>query len=508
MVQVSVLMTFLYIGYKWLLSGRTFHAFNRTILLIIIAAAWLIPAFIPMLKPRPIIDTEAGLPIMISATDSPSQTTTSSPLLNWQLLLIAAYITGVTVSIAFTLRGAWRIYRIYATGLREYEHKYIKIINCHAPGPFSWGKYIFLRPADCNEDMPLVIRHELSHLTHRHWIDLILTQLNIILQWYSPAAYLIMHEIKCVHEFQADQDVAIHDPRSYQLMLLKKTVGTSFPTFANSLNHSQIKLRITMMLKHNSSAVERLAALALPAMATIGIFTISMPSVAHTLNDLENATTGIFGNKSNNSSASGQDESVEAHEITAISQESASHDEDNPPLTTSSPLFTPQTDEERTHLNDKMQSLTIFVNGELFTGDLNDIDPATIKDMKVIKNDPQYPNGTILINLKDESEYTAIAVEKIAEFKGGNAALLNFLSQNIVVPQDVPLDKAKRVIVQFTIGIDGNVTNARVLRRADSRLDNEALRVVSLTSGMWIPAENNGQPISSKFVLPFNFKKN
>ena len=44
----------------------------------------------------------------------------------------------------------------------------------------------------------------------------------------------------------------------YQLLLVKKAVGSSLYTLANSFNHSKIKKRITMMLKKKSNNWARL----------------------------------------------------------------------------------------------------------------------------------------------------------------------------------------------------------------------------------------------------------
>ena len=43
MIEVAVIMSVLYLGYKWMLASATFHSFNRIILAGIYAASFLIP---------------------------------------------------------------------------------------------------------------------------------------------------------------------------------------------------------------------------------------------------------------------------------------------------------------------------------------------------------------------------------------------------------------------------------------------------------------------------------
>jgi TonB family protein len=151
-----------------------------------------------------------------------------------------------------------------------------------------------------------------------------------------------------------------------------------------------------------------------------------------------------------------------------------------------------------------------FVDDKLFTGSILDISPEDIVTMNIVKNDPAYPQGKIMIYTKQGGkapEKAVAAAEKIAEYKGGMQALLKFMNDNIKYPKDVQLEKTERVIVQFEICPDGSVRNARIMKGSSSpECDAEALRIVNLSSGNWIPAENDGKPVASKFTIPISFK--
>ena len=122
-------------------------------------------------------------------------------------------------------------------------------------------------------------------------------------------------------------------------------------------------------------------------------------------------------------------------------------------------------------------------------------------------------------------------VEEIAQFPGGDKACLAFLQKHIQIPKLLTeYGLGARVIVSFIIAIDGNISNAKVLkvmftdkekekmqnltedeqteirRLAEELLKTEALRVTSLMP-CWKPARLNGKEVKSRYNLPIMFKQ-
>ena len=89
-------------------------------------------------------------------------------------------------------------------------------------------------------------------------------------------------------------------------------------------------------------------------------------------------------------------------------------------------------------------------------------------------------------------------------FKGGQSALYTFLSQKIVYPEYSRQNYISGTIkVSFGLDKNGNVINAKVSEGLGIDLDDEALRVIKLTSGKWImPAKYN--PVT--IIVPIRFK--
>lgn len=97
-------------------------------------------------------------------------------------------------------------------------------------------------------------------------------------------------------------------------------------------------------------------------------------------------------------------------------------------------------------------------------------------------------------------------VEKVASFPGGNAKLMEFLRKELVYPQ-IAIDNnvQGRVFVQFVVNKDGSIQDVKVTRGVDPILDEEAIRVVKKMP-KWVPAEQRGKTVRSRFTLPVMFK--
>lgn len=122
-------------------------------------------------------------------------------------------------------------------------------------------------------------------------------------------------------------------------------------------------------------------------------------------------------------------------------------------------------------------------------------------------------------------------VEEPAQYPGGQAALMQYLAQNIRYPKISAENGVQgRVLVQFVIEKDGSLSNFKVVKDAKpvsdgitvnaqdttaegndipkeayGALNIEALRVLR---GMpnWIPAKQRGQTVRMKYTLPITFR--
>lgn len=103
-------------------------------------------------------------------------------------------------------------------------------------------------------------------------------------------------------------------------------------------------------------------------------------------------------------------------------------------------------------------------------------------------------------------EKNRIKVEKMPEYNGD---LWGYINSNLKYPKSaVENGISGNVIVMFTVTRNGDVIDCNVKRRLGGGLDEEAIRVVQLTSGKWKPGTSDGLPVDVKYELRIGFKLN
>lgn len=123
---------------------------------------------------------------------------------------------------------------------------------------------------------------------------------------------------------------------------------------------------------------------------------------------------------------------------------------------------------------------------------------AVVEQVQVVEPVPEVK--------KDEPEKIFVAVEQPAEFPGGQAAMMKWLSNNIRYPESAQQNGISgRVVVKFVVEKDGSIGSPTIVKGVDRDLDQEALRVVKRMP-KWQPGKNNGQPVRSYFNLPVTFR--
>jgi hypothetical protein len=214
--------------------------------------------------------------------------TDSSENLPVGTIIFSIYIIGLAVNLIIVSRSVYSMANVIRRGRKQSHMNYTLVLVPEDIIPFSWGKYIVLSESDYKNNPDEIITHEMAHARHYHSVDIIMMELVVLFQWFNPAVWLLKRELKDVHEYQADISVLKSgvDATKYQLLLVKKAVGASSYTLANSFNHSKIKKRITMMLKVRSNRWARLKLLLMLPLATLTAFAFARPEVNEPLGSL------------------------------------------------------------------------------------------------------------------------------------------------------------------------------------------------------------------------------
>ena len=99
-------------------------------------------------------------------------------------------------------------------------------------------------------------------------------------------------------------------------------------------------------------------------------------------------------------------------------------------------------------------------------------------------------------------------VEVKPMFQGADASeFANWVYDCLEYPESAIIDGLTgRVTVRFLIQKDGSVTDIKVLRGVNEALDNEVIRVVSM-SPKWTPGKQDGRVVAVNYVLPVIFNQ-
>lgn len=107
-----------------------------------------------------------------------------------------------------------------------------------------------------------------------------------------------------------------------------------------------------------------------------------------------------------------------------------------------------------------------------------------------------------------EEEIPFVVVEEMPYFPGGDGALLQYISENVVYPEEAYMRNIQgRVIVRFCITPHGGISQVSVIKSVDPNLDAEAMRVVS-TLPRFEPGKQGGRPVPVWYMVPITFTVN
>ena len=466
--------------------------------------------------------------------------------------------------------------------------------------PFSIFRYIVMSVKDYESCRQYILTHEQEHIRLGHTYDLLLLQGMKTLMWFNPFIWFLSRDLKAVHEYEADQAVINQgiDAKSYQQLLVMKVVGNRLQPFTNNLNHGSLKKRIVMMYQKPSNRWLMLKALCAIPVAALTINTFATPIETDPVEDmvktLETTNVPAFNEVKEALPSPKTAEEASEEKPFAITTDSNNID-DNPLILINGhevkiPADIKTIDGETLgkmlHINkEDIASVTVLKNGaataiygEKAKNGVISIETkafqAQPKDTVVVKNEvsdvlnissavnidelmeklpgaEKHEDGSITINGKvvkkillqgqevyddDDDDPVFEVTEEPAQYPGGQAALMQYLAQNIRYPKISAENGVQgRVLVQFVVEKDGSLSNFAVVKKsgdtitknaqsgitvnalgsateeskvpqeAFDALNAEAVRVLR-EMPKWIPAKQRGQEVRMRYTLPITFR--
>ena len=497
--QSALCLAALYLIYKVAMSHETLHVFNRVVLLGSVVLSALLPLCrVKIVKEYDVVPTVKTIEIDDTVVMESVPELGVDYMSLFKDIAVAVFAIGFIFMLLRLLVSTYSVWRLIHSGERSViEDDVTLTVVDKLSSPFSWFGHIVASKEDMREYRDMIISHELAHIRLRHSWDVLFADLALCLWWFNPAMWLLRREMQSLHEYQADEAVISNgvDAKNYQMLLIKRAVGARLHSVANCLNHSNLKNRITMMCKKNSS---RWAAT--KALLVLPVVAISLSAFATTVyvpREVQNKVTENFANE---------------------------------------------------QIEKKPKPIHIVSGKVIPIEDVNKIDANTFSSVVVYKSykdefskygitEEQAKNGVVVIELKKEGEVNAaqsetksadikvvgystrakdsaqqqqdlpfIKVEKMPTFQGGDLnAFRNWMQAQIQYPaQAAAKNISGRVIFEFVVERDGTTSSFNVLKSPDALLSAEVERVFK-NSPKWEAGTQMGEKVRVKYTVPIVF---
>ena len=160
-------------------------------------------------------------------------------------IISLVYIIGVVISFVKIIFNIYKIRKIKMGKKQEIIDGFKVIYTSENHIPFSFFNNIFI-PDNTN---PLILKHEMSHVKHRHSLDIILMEIMISFQWFNPFIYKMKKELQGLHEYIADNETIENetDKSNYMMLLLQQCTADDYNAIANNFSFLLTKKRIVMI---------------------------------------------------------------------------------------------------------------------------------------------------------------------------------------------------------------------------------------------------------------------
>lgn len=452
--------------YRLFVRNSTAFGWNRFYLL----STMILSLFLPFIDISTWFADEKPVIFYASLLTTQTFTVTATAPIAQQSLSLSNWIEIGYFSIValFLFRFIWGLSRVLILMMKhDYQQEgKLKIHRLQRKSTFSFFNHIFIQPEHWNKPtIDYILKHEQAHVDYMHSIDSIIAELVLVFGWFNPFYYAYRREIHLLHECQADQAVLNSDcdKVTYHQLLLNEVSGNLSYIIVNQFSYSLIKKRFSMISKNKQSRYARLnVLLAIPAaFALMVLFSFTSLEKNKAIQSTKSSIAGILGI---------QQKPVTKKKVTEEIK------------------FTPPVISEDTTKVVKFENPVILSDKTIKLDNIVVVGYGASDDVN-----------------KDDDPVQSV-VEKDPEFPGGRNELMAFLRKNIKYPKEAVQNKIQgTVFVQFIVGSNGKIRNAKILRGINNYCDEEALRVVNMMPN-WNPGIEKGKKVSVMFQIPVKFQ--
>lgn len=491
-IQSATVLTLLYWVFFALLSRESLHRMNRIILLGILLISAVLPliphsvdfSFLEFLEENEELVQEVNGQADELVLLQPVATLLPMPESNpwiWKEWLGVIYLFGICIYLIVLVFKFIQLARFLKKGLRHTDSKGNTVVLMNDDlSSFSVFHYIVMSIDDYELHKSVILLHEQEHIRLGHTWDLLGLSLVQGIQWFNPFVWLMGRDLKAVHEYEADKAVLAlgTDPKSYQYLLVEKTVKQAAFVLVNGFNHSQLKNRIVMMNKrsHHLAWVR--------AMALLPVLLLSFVLTAQ-------AAVSVEGKETFSGTVVSAESGKPMPGVSIVVLGTT-----NGTLSDADGHFTINTEKGKKLMFSFMgcKSTTVSLK--------NPEKPIVLKlqkeTMLIDLKEVPAPTSFTFPEDNDGEEMVFVVVEEKAQFPGGVSELNKYIKEN---------NKAGvkgKATVKFTVNADGTISNVHVSKSSNRNVAKAAGELVK-SMPKWKPARQRGVAVSTDYLLPLTF---
>lgn len=416
------------------------------------------------------------------------------------LVMLSALVFSI-VSVAFRKRRS-------KPGVTQYGKV---LLDPGINSPFSFFRWVFF-PEKCLEHpgADLLLRHEFSHVRRHHSLDRIVSAVFRAFFWFSPFVHLNHKFLSEVHEYQADADAlrGMADDTGYKNLMMTYA-GVPYSNSAGNPFSAHLKKRLIMLNQLNPRRLS-------PASIAAGIALIAAFALLSSM--IQPASTA------GSNLPETEQQTLLPGDTTLIPAEYPGGEAAKVKFLQNNIRY--PTEARKNNVQGTVFcQFTVEPDGQITTPEIvsgigSECDeevlrvialmpawkPAT-KEGKEVRSTFVMPVKFALSGETADavSDDIFIVVENPPQYPGGDEARTAYFTSVIKYPEDAKAEKVEgTVYVSFVIEKNGSISNAKVIRGVDPRLDKIAVDAVS---GMpvWKPGTQRGAPVRVQYNMPIKF---
>ena len=474
LLKLNIALIVLFGFYKLMFSGDTFFALRRATLI----GMYLVAMLVPGLNCSYWINKSVGMVSMANeyaAIVLPAVTITpgGGGAIGWETTAMTIY---TMVACLLLLRFFWQLVSIVRlrNKCRTTDINGTKVYLLESnEGPFSFFNWIFINPTKHNrQETDEIMTHELAHCRQLHSIDVLFTELFAIVFWANPFVWLLKREVRLNLEYLADNNVLAGgtDSKKYQYHLLGLAYRKNVATISNNFNVLPLKKRIKMMNKKRTKRIAKVKyALYIPLAAAL----LVVSNIETVARDIANVAKAMPMAKA----------SVKQEKMVDLSF-------GNKATVAVESRKNVQSTEAIERKDNKMEVQADNRNSEMSA--------QKVEETTEVANEESAEKGP-----KKSPKKVYDHIENMPTFNGN---LNQWLLQNMKYPVEAINKKEQgKVIVQFIVSGNGEVSEPKIIRSVSPALDEEACRIV-LAMPKWNPGKLKGKPVAVRYMLPISFR--